>query len=150
MTVEVSVYAPLTNAASKAPAVKQPAMNMKRNTTKKPWRETPLVESANLSEAAGWSVFPYVNNYHPQDPVVKPQKQNLPQARDPTALRLLQKPRNRPLLPSSAGTLRQPRTRPLLRLIRRECRAGLCFRSQVTRMSIDSRRPSINKTDDDN
>ena len=61
MTVEVSVYAPLTNAASKAPAVKQPAMNMKRNTTKKPWRETPLVESANLSEAAGWSVFPYVN-----------------------------------------------------------------------------------------
>jgi hypothetical protein len=58
MTVEASVYAPLTNATSKAPAVKQPAMNMKPNTTKKPWRETPLVESANLSEAAGWSVNP--------------------------------------------------------------------------------------------
>ena len=61
MTVEVSVYAPLTNAVSKAPVVKQPTMNMKPNTTKKPWRETPLVESANLSEAAGWSVFPPVN-----------------------------------------------------------------------------------------
>ena len=56
MTADAFVYAPLTNAVSKAPAVKQPAM--KPNTTKKPWRETPLVESANLSEAAGWSVNP--------------------------------------------------------------------------------------------
>lgn len=52
MTADASVYAPLTNAPSKAPAVKQPVM--RTNTDKKPWRETPLVESANLSEAAGW------------------------------------------------------------------------------------------------
>ena len=49
MTADASVYAPLTNATHRAPAVKQPI-----NPTKKPWRETPLVESANLSEAAGW------------------------------------------------------------------------------------------------
>jgi hypothetical protein len=56
MAADAFVYAPLTNVTPKAPAVKPPAM--KPNTTKKPWRETPLVESANLSEAAGWSVFP--------------------------------------------------------------------------------------------
>lgn len=50
MTADASVYAPLTNASYKASAVKQRAMKP----TKKPWRETPLVESANLSEAAGW------------------------------------------------------------------------------------------------
>jgi hypothetical protein len=50
MTADASVYAPLTNAAYRAPAVKQAAMKP----TKNPWRETPLVESANLSEAAGW------------------------------------------------------------------------------------------------
>jgi hypothetical protein len=60
MTADAFVYAPLTNAVSKAPAAKQPAM--KPNTTKKPWRETPLVESANLSEAAGWSVIPQPTN----------------------------------------------------------------------------------------
>ena len=49
MTADASIYAPLTNAAYRAPAVKQPIKS-----TKKPWRETPLVESANLSEAAGW------------------------------------------------------------------------------------------------
>lgn len=53
MTADASVYAPLTNAAYRAPAVKQPAMKLAK-TGKKPWRETPLVESANLSEAAGW------------------------------------------------------------------------------------------------
>jgi hypothetical protein len=53
MTADASVYAPLTNAVSRAPAVKQPAMRP-FTTGKKPWRETPLVESANLSEAAGW------------------------------------------------------------------------------------------------
>jgi hypothetical protein len=54
MTADASIYAPLTNAASRAPpAVKQPAMRP-MTTGKKPWRETPLVESANLSEAAGW------------------------------------------------------------------------------------------------
>lgn len=53
MTADASVYAPLTNAAYRAHAVKQPAMKL-ANTGKKPWRETPLVESANLSEAAGW------------------------------------------------------------------------------------------------
>lgn len=50
MTADASVYAPLTNAPYKAFAIKQPAVKP----TKKPWRETPLVESANLSEAAGW------------------------------------------------------------------------------------------------
>lgn len=54
MTADASVYAPLTNAAYRAPAVKQPAMTPSITTCKKPWRETPLVESANLSEAAGW------------------------------------------------------------------------------------------------
>jgi hypothetical protein len=54
MTADASVYAPLTNnASSRAPAVKQPAMRPATK-DKKPWRETPLVESANLSEAAGW------------------------------------------------------------------------------------------------
>jgi len=53
MTADASIYAPLTNAAYRAPAVKQPAMKP-TTTGKKPWRETPLVESANLSEAAGW------------------------------------------------------------------------------------------------
>ena len=50
MTTDASVYAPPTNAAYRAPAAKQPATKP----TKKPWRETALVESANLSEAAGW------------------------------------------------------------------------------------------------
>lgn len=53
MTADASVYAPLTNAVYRAPAVKQPIMKP-TTTSKKPWRETPLVESANLSEAAGW------------------------------------------------------------------------------------------------
>lgn len=53
MTVDASIYAPLTDAAYRAPAVKQPTTRP-MNTSKKPWRETPLVESANLSEAAGW------------------------------------------------------------------------------------------------
>jgi len=35
MTAEAAVYAPLTNAVSKAPAVKKPTV--KPNTTKKPW-----------------------------------------------------------------------------------------------------------------
>ena len=50
MTADAPVYAPQTNAVHRAPAVKQSVMK----STKKPWRETPLVESANLSEAAGW------------------------------------------------------------------------------------------------
>lgn len=48
MTVP-QVYAPLTN--GKAPVIKQAST---KPASKKPWRETPLVESANLSEAAGW------------------------------------------------------------------------------------------------
>jgi len=54
MTADASVYAPLTNAAYRAPVVKQPTMKPSTTIGKKPWRETPLVESANLSEAAGW------------------------------------------------------------------------------------------------
>jgi hypothetical protein len=67
MTADASVYAPLTNAAYRAPAVKKPAMKP-TNTGKKPWRETPLVESVNLSEAAGWygdhsSYFHFPSSY---------------------------------------------------------------------------------------
>ncbi|KAM0721656.1 hypothetical protein Q7P37_002581 [Cladosporium fusiforme] len=51
MTVP-QVYAPLTN--GKAPVIKQAST---KPVQKKPWRETPLVESANLSEAAGCRIF---------------------------------------------------------------------------------------------
>lgn len=67
MTADASVYAPLTNATSRAPLVKQPTM--KTNTEKKPWRETPLVESANLSEAAGWYGSPPSLTLPPRPPL---------------------------------------------------------------------------------
>lgn len=70
MTADAAfLHAPLaTSSPSKAPAVKQPTNNP--TPTKKPWRETPLVESANLSEAAGWSVNPPLHQPPPslQDP----------------------------------------------------------------------------------
>ena len=148
MTADAHVYAPLTNAVFRAPAVKQPAM---RPVTagKKPWRETPLVESANLSEAAGWygahhSTLLSLRSTAPLETrIAKLEKQNLPQARDVAALGFLQEPWHRPLLPSSPGTFCPPRRRTLLRIVRRQRRSGLRVRSQILRMSIDSSRPSL-------
>jgi hypothetical protein len=169
MTADASVYAPLTNAAYRAPAVKQPAMKSSTTTGKKPWRETPLVESANLSEAAGWYgahsflasrpfriihtamhqrsthtvplataavLYPYlmaavqvstrdlglsesIAMVAQMTQIAKPQKQNLPQTRNPPTLRLLQKPWHRTLLPTRPLALHPPSSRTLLRLLRR-------------------------------
>ena len=81
--------------------------------------------------------------------ITKSQKQNLPQTRNPPALRLLQKPWHRTLLPTRPFALYPALSRALLRLIRRQRRSSLRIRRQISRPPINSRRPSVDEANDD-
>lgn len=90
---------------------------------------------------------PHASNSKTQ--IAKLKKQNLPQARDPTTVRLLQEPWHWPLLPSRPRALHPPRSSPLLRVIRRQRWSSLRLCRQIARLSINSRRPSVDEANDD-
>lgn len=62
---------------------------------RKPWRQTPLIESNVLSKAAGWyGELPDLSEHYVYlvNPITKSQKQNLPKTRELATGRFLQVP----------------------------------------------------------
>ena len=74
---------------------------------------------------------------------------HFPQARKPSAIRLIQIPRDWQFDPSSCPDAPIPRKTALLRLVRRQCRSRMRHRCSVFRSASDGGRTSYHETPND-